>query len=143
VGYAPMYNERKAYIVLRNATNTYIYPLHSDPRTWLPNGVVTVINDTIQLYYDLQIGTYDVCLWLPDMGETIQSDSRFAIRLANKDVWEETTGYNVLTSITLSTTGLTSQFTDSPTHPFTKILKDGHLYIQTDHNLYTLLGQLL
>jgi len=105
VGYAPMYNERKAYIVLRNASKTYTFLLNSDPRRWLPNGEVTTINETISLPNDIPTGTYDVCLWLPDMGEAIKNDSRFAIRLANKNVWEDETGYNVLTTIAISKQG--------------------------------------
>jgi len=95
-GYAPPYNERKAYIVLRGEDSCYSFVLQSDPRRWLPNGAITQINEQISLPEDMQEGSYEVCLWLPDVDEKIQMDPRYAIRLATDRVWEEETGYNNL-----------------------------------------------
>ena len=38
---------------------------------------------------------------LPDPYGSLHNDPRYSIRLANKDVWDETTGYNYLTTVTI------------------------------------------
>lgn len=95
-GYATPYNERHAYIVLYNSSNNYMLPLESDPRFWAPNNEVTEIDEQLTLPSDLEEGAYDVALYLPDASASIAADPRFAIRLANYNMWDETTGYNNL-----------------------------------------------
>jgi len=96
VGYASLYNERKAYIVLHNADNTYLLPLQSDPRLWAPNGAIAVVDESLALPAGIIEGTYDIALYLPDVFESIAADPRYAVRLANFNVWDETSGYNEL-----------------------------------------------
>ena len=96
VGYAPLYNERKVYVVLKSADKTYSLPLTADPRRWLPHSVTSGINEQLTLPADIQEGTYHLYLYLPDIYPSIASDPRYAIRLANKDVWDEATGLNDL-----------------------------------------------
>lgn len=106
VGYAPLYNERHAYIVFKNGSKTYTVQLASDPRTWLPNGATTAINENITLPSNMTAGTYTMYLWLPDASASIANDSKFAVRFANSNVWESSTGYNKLNaSIVVSATG--------------------------------------
>lgn len=103
-GYAPIYNKRTAYIVLKGA-DTYVLPLKSDPRRWLPNGVVSAINEQVDIPQNAKEGTYRLYLWLPDEYESIKKDPRYAVRLANKDVWDSETGMNKLNaSVTVSKT---------------------------------------
>ena len=96
VGYAPLYNERYAYIVLKNNTNTYSIPLTSDPRTWAPNNATTAINEYITLPATMVPGTYDLYLYLPDASSSIAANPKYAVRFANKDIWQASTGYNIL-----------------------------------------------
>ena len=103
VGYAPLYNERPVYIVLKNGTNTYSVQLQSDPRTWLPNGATTTINETLTLPSNIPTGTYQLYLNLPDKYASLASDPRFSVRFANTGVWDASTGMNNLNaSITVS-----------------------------------------
>ena len=103
-GYAPIYNKRTAYIVLKGA-ETYVLPLKSDPRRWLPNGVVSAINEQVDIPQNAKEGTYQLYLWLPDEYESIKNDPRYAVRLANKDVWDSETGMNKLNaSVSVSKT---------------------------------------
>ena len=95
-GYAPIYNKRTAYVVLKNGNKTYPIALKADPRRWLPNGYVSWINEQIDLPSDMPEGTYQLYLWLPDQYESIKNDSRFAVRFANTNVWDANTGYNNL-----------------------------------------------
>ena len=95
-GYAPIYNKRTAYIVLKNGNKTYPIALKADPRRWLPNGYVSWINEQIDLPSDMAEGTYQLYLWLPDQYESIKNDARFAVRFANTNIWDANTGYNNL-----------------------------------------------
>ncbi len=96
VGYATPYNERHAYFVLIGEEKTYTFPLQSDPRFWAPNNGLTIVEENITLPTDIAEGIYQTALWLPDAGERIAKDSRFAIRLANVNLWDDETGYNKL-----------------------------------------------
>jgi len=102
-GYAPLYNERHAYIVLKGA-QTYRILLAADPRTWLPNGVVSTVNEQITVPATIPAGTYQLYLYLPDAYSTIASNPAYAVRFANTNVWEATTGMNNLNA-TLTVTG--------------------------------------
>lgn len=102
-GYAPLYNERHAYIVLKGA-QTYRILLAADPRKWLPNGVVSTVNEQITVPATIPAGTYQLYLYLPDAYSTIASNPAYAVRFANTNVWDATTGMNNLNA-TLTVTG--------------------------------------
>lgn len=103
VGYAPLYNERHAYIVFKNQQSEFRVQLQSDPRSWLPNGVVTTINEQIQIPGNAVNGTYQMYLYLPDAYASIASNPAYAVRFANSNVWEAATGMNKLNaSVTIS-----------------------------------------
>ena len=120
VGYAPLYNERHAYLVLKNGNNKYSIQLQSDPRRWLPNDVVTTINEQITIPSSVPAGTYQLYLHLPDKYASLASDPRFAVRFANTGVWDATTGMNDLgASITIVSSG-----TVIPTTPTINVAGD-------------------
>ena len=103
VGFAPLYNERHAYMVLKGeGTNQCNLQLASDPRGWLPNGAVTTIDESLTIPADLPEGTYHLYLYMPDIYESLADNSYFAIRFANSDVWDAATGWNDLgTTVTV------------------------------------------
>jgi len=102
-GYAPLYNERPAYIVLKAGSAEYSIRMESDPRSWLPNGEITAVNEQLTVPTDVPEGTYDLYLYLPDAYETIAGDARFAVRFANENVWDAGTGMNALNaSVTIT-----------------------------------------
>lgn len=105
-GFAPLYNERHAYIVLRNQYSEARLPLTSDPRRWLPNGAVTTIEEEVTIPSDIQAGTYQLYLHMPDAAESLAADPRYAIRFANVNCWDATTGMNKLdASVTIHDAG--------------------------------------
>lgn len=108
VGFAAPFNKRKAYIVLKNvATNqTFSLLMNSDPRTWLGPNEIT-INENIVLPSNLISGNYKMYLHLPDLSTTIAARPEYAIRMANNNTWESTTGYNDL-GHTLNVTNMLS-----------------------------------
>lgn len=98
-GFAPLYNERPAYIVLKdtgNPSSTVRLELASDPRRWLPNGAVTTINEQLTVPVTVPDGTYELYLYLPDHSDKLSADPRYAVRFANTDVWDAETGMNRL-----------------------------------------------
>ena len=95
-GYAPLYNRRPAYIVLSNQNSVISIPLAADPRTWLPNGVVSTVEETLTLPSDIPAGDYDLYLYLPDAYASLADDPRYAVRFANTGVWDSETGMNAL-----------------------------------------------
>lgn len=103
VGFAPLYNERPAYIVLKNGSQIYQLPLSADPRRWKPNGAVSSINEQLALPNGIENGTYQLYLYLPDAYASIADDPRYAVRFANTGVWDAATGMNNLgASVTIS-----------------------------------------
>ena len=100
-GFAPVQNPRDAEFVLTDKGGKVLgtYPLNSDPRYWMPDETVTV-DQTLTLPSGI---SGEVTLWLnlPDPCETLRNNPLYSIRLANKDVWDEETGYNKLHTLTL------------------------------------------
>ena len=95
-GYAPLYNERHAYLVFDNGSQHFDVQLQSDPRRWKPNGEVTTVREQVTLPREMPAGAYELYLYMPDASEKLASDSRYAVRFANENVWDATTGRNRL-----------------------------------------------
>lgn len=124
-GFAPLYNERPAYIVLKNGNKMYPLLLASDPRTWLPNGVVSTVNEQLSLPDGIENGTYQLYLYLPDAYESIAEDPRYAVRFANTDVWDAASGMNNLNATVTISGGEEQEYT-SISLPAT-LNKENHL----------------
>ena len=156
-GYAPIYNKRKAYIVLRavnDQNSVFSIPLSADPRRWLPNKRMSAINEQISIPADLPEGKYHLYLHLPDMYASIASDPRYAVRFANKDVWEDTKGMNDLKAEVVISKNASldpgelpaveieavPQVTGNSTSSARKLIEDGMLYIQRDGHTYSVTG---
>ena len=104
-GFAPLYNERHAYIVLKNGSKTYQLPLVNDPRTWLPNGVISTVNEQLTVPSSVPVGTYQLYLYLPDVYTSIADKPAYAVRFANTDIWDSSTGMNKLNATVTITAG--------------------------------------
>ena len=100
-GFAPVQNPRDAEFVLTDGSGKVIktWALNSDPRYWMPSQT-TVIDQNIELPSSAS-GECNLYLNLPDPCETLHNNPLFSIRLANEDVWEEKTGMNKLTTLSL------------------------------------------
>ena len=140
VGFAPIYNERKAYLVLRNQESGIRIQLASDPRRWLPNGVETTIDETVTIPEEVANGTYELYLYLPDMSPSLSDDPRYAVRFANVGVWDATTGMNSLNaSVTVegSAMGVAKEAIE---RPYRKWIQDGRLIIERNGVRYSAQG---
>jgi hypothetical protein len=95
-GFGGLYNPRLFEVVLRNTQSGQAYNIdvtnQADPRFWLPDNNVN-LNLNVDLS-NVPAGQYEVLLYFPD--PMLYGRSEYAIRLANKDVWEENTGMNNL-----------------------------------------------
>jgi hypothetical protein len=101
-GFARMFHERAAYLVLDDGANRFDIPLGADPRMWAPNGVQTIVNESVAIPVDLPAGTYVVALWLPDSYGAFSSDPKYSVRTANDGTWNAGKGYNELATITVT-----------------------------------------
>ncbi len=113
-GFAAPFNERKAYIILKNVTTNQVFQLllNSDPRKWLGPTEIT-ITQNLTLPAGITIGNYKMYLSLPDNATTLATRPEYAIRFANENTWESTTGYNSI-DYTLNIKSATARLTNSP-----------------------------
>ena len=90
-------NPRGAYLVLTDEDGYDIesWPLGSDPRFWMPEYGTISIEKKITLPSDVS-GQVSLHLNLPDGRENLAEEPKFSIRLANENMWDEDTGYNLL-----------------------------------------------
>ncbi|MGE5426448.1 MAG: DUF4832 domain-containing protein, partial [Methylococcaceae bacterium] len=69
--------------------------LEVEPRLWKPM-VENAIEAEVGIPQDMPKGDYELYLNLPDPEEKLYANPAYSVRLANKNVWEENTGYNKL-----------------------------------------------
>ena len=99
-GFAAPFNARPVFVVLRGSGEPLRVQLEKpEPRRWLTAGS---IGARLRLPSTLATGTYDLSLWLPDAAKSLQARSDYALRFANTNVWDNTTGENKLGSIQIS-----------------------------------------
>ena len=98
VGFAAPMNKRDLELVFvcTDTGKKYIFPQEEDPRFWLPGTHKFTLACTLS---DMTAGQYKLYLNLPDPYESLHNDPRYSIRLANENIWDESTGYNYLTTI--------------------------------------------
>jgi hypothetical protein len=96
-GYAAPFNPRGLSLVLRNTNlgTIYLAKLPDDPRRFAP-GSSTTISHTFCLPSDIPAGTYALLVSLADPVPALAARPEYAIRLANLNTWEASTGYNNL-----------------------------------------------
>lgn len=96
-GFAAPMNPRDAELVLVSASGEKtVYAIDCDPRTWFEGTDNEVVKDIV---LPKAKGRYKLYLNLPDPIPSLHNDARYSIRLANKNIWDEATGYNLLTEI--------------------------------------------
>lgn len=152
-GYSSLYNARPVKLVFRpeKGGNDVILSLDTDPRLWHSGYWTTVINDSVALPADMPEGKYNLYLWMPDSAETLRNDPRQAVRFANKDIWDDATGYNNLnTSVVIchDCIGEIPEYIETalenvsiPSSANRKFFKDGQLYISYNDHIYNVQGQ--
>ncbi len=67
--------------------------MDADPRYWLGSKSIT---ENLTLPTDIVPGSYKMYLHLPDVESSIATRPEYAVRFANTNMWESSTGYNDL-----------------------------------------------
>jgi hypothetical protein len=98
-GFASLMNSRPLYVVLQEPNSIFLTKLELDPRTWQPGNS----SFTVSLRLPSKMGEmqYNLALWLPDEAETLQANPQYAVRFANENLWDESTGYNILGKVSV------------------------------------------
>lgn len=96
-GFASPFNPRNLEIILRDNSNNHKYRLVTDvdPRFWMA-GDTMFVNVTGGIPANMSEGNYSAYLFLADPEYRLHDNPDYAIRLANSNVWEDSTGYNSL-----------------------------------------------
>ncbi|MFZ5922984.1 MAG: DUF4832 domain-containing protein [Chloroflexota bacterium] len=99
-GFAAPILPRAVYLILAGEQRVKSFLISAqDTHRWEPGGHSIVA--TISIPADLSPGIYQLALWLPDPAPNLQNDPRYAIRFANRNVWDAEHGWNVLGSLTV------------------------------------------
>lgn len=109
VGFAAPFNPRLLQLLLRNTASNAIWrvDLPEDARSWLPGGQVFTLSHTFCLPLELPTGAYELLFHLADPYPALSNRKEYAIRLANQNTWEASTGFNrLLHQITVNNTAL-------------------------------------
>nr|WP_294785998.1 DUF4832 domain-containing protein [uncultured Flavobacterium sp.] len=96
LGFAPVYNAKNAYLILRSTTNGTIYKkkLTFDVRKVVPKTAFT-LKESVSLS-EVSAGSYELLLKVEDGSSKLADRPDYCIRFANTGVWEATTGFNKL-----------------------------------------------
>lgn len=106
-GWASPYNFHLLEVVLRNSQTGQEHYLQvpEDVRKWMP-GETREVNISAGIASTVPAGQYQIFLNLPDPSSRLYFRPEYSIRLANKDVWEQSKGYNSLQqSVTIGSVG--------------------------------------
>lgn len=95
VGYAPVYNKKNTFLVLKATDGTlFKKELSFDVRKVLPN-VDFQLNESVTLT-GVPAGKYELFLKIEDQSSKLADRPEYAIQLANSDSWEALEGLNKL-----------------------------------------------
>ncbi len=114
VGYGNVFNERKAFIVMKNtSTNTeYSFELPTDVRKWNSGSQTQIV---MPMTMDVPAGNYQLFLNVPD--SKLSTNAAYSIQFANTGVWDAVKGFNSLNQIFTKVSGGTVVVTPTPINP--------------------------
>ncbi|MER3373087.1 MAG: DUF4832 domain-containing protein [Allomuricauda sp.] len=95
VGYASPVKRRDVKLILRNKENGNIvaFEFDTDVRKWFSE---VSLEQSFTAGQSLAPGEYEILFLLEEGYETLKGRPEYRVRFANKEVWEESTGYNSL-----------------------------------------------
>jgi len=94
-GFAPVYNSKNTYLILRSANGTvYKKKLSFDVRKVVPR-VAFDLKESVSLS-EIPAGTYELLLKIEDPSSKLSERPDYSIRLGNTGLWETATGFNKL-----------------------------------------------
>ena len=95
-GFAPVYNSKNAFLILRATSGGTIYKkkLNFDVRKVVPR-LTFDLKETVSLT-GIPAGTYELLLKIEDNSSKLADRPEYSVRLANTGTWEASTGFNKL-----------------------------------------------
>ena len=95
-GFASIINEHPLYVVLagQDGIPPYQVKLDIDLRRWEPG--TDPFTTKLHIPSNITEGEYRLALWLPDGYESLRDNPLYAIQFANENIWDESTGFNIL-----------------------------------------------
>lgn len=95
-GFAPVYNQKKAYLIFRSVSGGVIYKkaLNFDIRRVVPDTNFE-LKESVSLS-GIPAGNYQLLLKIEDAHDTLSDNPDFSIQLANSNTWESAEGFNNL-----------------------------------------------
>ena len=130
IGWGKIYNYRGCELVFRNTAtkSKFIVKLANDPRRWCGNDSAVAVTVSALIPSTTPAGSYAVYLNLPDTANRLYGKPAYSIRLANTNVWEDSTGYNsLLHTVSISPTApvrLPDFYQKAPGFSFSVLKKD-------------------
>src|SRR6185503_9190836 len=103
MGFASIINERQLYVVLsplppgEQSQRELQINLDIDPRAWEPGN--TQLKIKLHIPSDAKEVEYRLALWLPDENISLLPNPLYSIRFANENMFDESTGYNILGTV--------------------------------------------
>ena len=96
VGFAPVYNTKKTFLVFKSVTDGMLYSkaLAFDVRKVIPDADYE-LKETVSLS-GIPSGSYELFLKIEDGAASLADRPEFSIRLANTNTWDALTGANKL-----------------------------------------------
>jgi hypothetical protein len=95
-GFAAPVNPRPLNVVLDGPGRFVVTLGEVEVRRWEPGPASFAVS--LRVPASAPAGEYRLALWLPDAAETLRDDPRYAVRFANEEVWDEASGFNVLSA---------------------------------------------
>ena len=96
-GFSAPFNRRPIILVLRRGDQRWEVELSDRDARQLQPGRTTITTQLRIPADAVPADDYQLSLWLPDDDAGLRSNRRYAIRLANVDLWDETDGANAIT----------------------------------------------
>jgi hypothetical protein len=131
IGFGELFNPRNVEIVMINnqTLKEQVVVIADDPRFW-GAGNQTLVKTKFSIPADLACGSYSLGIGLPDSSYPIHDDPRYAIRFANKNIWSEELGINMLTNKLIISTPVSTE----NDHGFTKFVETSSGRIEKNDN---------
>jgi hypothetical protein len=100
-GFAAPSSPRPVFVVLEGQGERWTVELPWDPRLWLPGAHLVAAR--LRLPAALTPGSYRLALWLPDAAEGLRERAEYSLRLANQELWQDSSADHTLATLDVST----------------------------------------
>ena len=100
-GFGNLIKEKDFDIILTKGIDSYVAKVNDDPREWRKEEGLITKNLYFSIPQDIEPGIWDVNIRLSSTFLPLKNNPYYCVRLANIGVWQPSTGYNQVGSITV------------------------------------------